>query len=97
MGRAVVVKRWALTKMTSTTRARKAMRRLDMGPARDTQISPFRQLRKFPGLIMTGLAQPNCATRSIINPTGSIWATGFNVSRPVIRGVSSPIQSATWA
>lgn len=48
MGRAVVVKRWSLTKMTSMTKATKAVIRLDTGPARDTQISPFRQFRKLP-------------------------------------------------
>ena len=75
----------------------KAVIKLAAGPARAVRTSPWRRLRKLSELIITGLAQPKRATKSIMSPIGSICAIGFKVRRPVYFGVSSPMATAMRA
>ena len=95
-GRAVEVNRFSLAKTSWTTRAIKPVIRLDTGPAKATQTSPFRQLRKLPGLIMTAWPSQS-GHEEHHEPDGIDVGYGIQVRRPIIRGVSSPIQTATWA
>ena len=65
--------------------------RFDNGPASETHITAAGERRcKVIGLIGTGFAQPNPATINNKLPITSRWASGFNVSLPKRRGVSSP-------
>ena len=55
--------------------------------------------RKFAGFTGTGFAQPMGAPRSGKSsvPMGSMWGTGFRVSRPSRAAVSSPSRHADHA
>ena len=77
--------------------SRKAVARLETGPApatRETPLMPWDRRYSFTG---TGLPQPNPATRNSIEPAGSRWRRGFSDTRPWQRAVASPRPLATIA
>ena len=77
--------------------------KLDAGPANAISAESRLGSRKLNGSIGTGLAQPNSMPilerynirGRRIDPNGSMWGRGFNVSLPAKRAVGSPRRSAT--
>ena len=71
---------------------------LERGPATATIAIPdLSGLRKLAGLTGVGLAQPNPASRSMAEPTGSRWVTGLSESLPWPLAVVSPSRFALSA
>ncbi|OIO36377.1 MAG: hypothetical protein AUJ74_02750 [Candidatus Omnitrophica bacterium CG1_02_44_16] len=78
--------------------AAKAHARLASGPASPTQIISFLGFFKAAKLTGMGLAHPKRTGEFIITsimgkrtvPNGSMWASGFKVSRPALCAVVSP-------
>ena len=60
-------------------------------------MSSRRGFLKLRGSMMTGLAQPKRTRKSMMRPTGSMWAAGLSVRRPMSIGVLSPRATATRA
>ncbi len=82
------------------TAATIASSKFDIGPASATHINAKRDLiSSTNGLTGTGFAQPKPENRRTIDPTGSRWAKGLRVRRPLILGVLSPnwVAVQAWA
>lgn len=67
-----------------------AVRKFDMGPAKDVIALPRTGSRKFRGSTGTGLPQPIPIIKSISVPMMSKCASGFKVILPRKRAVGSP-------
>jgi len=78
-------------------RQRKERRRFEKGPARAMRTEYSARRFRFAGLYITGLAQPNPNTSTMMSPKGSTCLRGFRVSLPRRFGVSSPRATAMAA
>ncbi len=83
--------------MRKATEAEIAMAKFDSGPPKATIALSRRGFLKLSGFMGVGLAQPNIrpanrndriGTSTV--PSGSMWAEGFSVIRPMRRAVGSP-------
>lgn len=75
----------------------KAIKKLELGPAKPIRAGPQRLFLKFIRLKGTGFPQPNPIVKSKIAPIGSKCRSGFTVKRPSSLAVLSPKKSAAWA